>query len=55
MGSCCCGKEKEKDDIPNITVKDMCQDIQCNCASTCCIKPKKHHHKHHHKDNKDDK
>ena len=58
MGSCCCGKEKEKDDIPNITIKDLCNDIDmdCNCASSCCIKqPKKHHHKHHHnKDNKDD-
>jgi hypothetical protein len=56
MGQCC---EKEKDnDIPNITLKDMCKDIQCNCASSCCIKKPKHHthHKHHHKDkdNKDD-
>ena len=51
MGNCCC---KDKDnDIPNITLKDMCKDIHFNCASTCCIKQKpKHHHRHHHKDNK---
>ena len=53
MGSCCC-KDKEND-IPNITVKDLFNDIQCNCASSCCIKQKKHHtHHRHHKDNKDD-
>jgi len=59
MGQCCC---KDKDnDIPKITVRDLCNDIDmdCNCASSCCIKqPKKHHthHKHHYKDkdNKDD-
>lgn len=52
MGSCCCGKEKEKDDIPNITIKDLCNDIHFNCASSCCIKqkPKHHHHRHHIKD-----
>jgi hypothetical protein len=55
MGQCCC--KEDKTDIPNITLKDMCKDIQCNCASSCCIKKPKHHthHKHHHKDNKDDK
>ena len=53
MGSCCC----KDNDIPNITVKDLCNDIEmdCNCASTCCVKQqKKHHHHRHHKDNKDD-
>lgn len=57
MGHCCC--KEDKTDIPNITVKDMCNDMECVCSSSCCIKqPKKHHthHKHHKdKDNKDDK
>ena len=49
MGQCCCNDKDN--DIPNITVKDMCNDMECVCASSCCIKkePKKHHthHKHH--------
>jgi hypothetical protein len=58
MGQCCC--KDDKTDIPNITVRDLCNDMECNCASSCCIKKPKHHthhHKHHHKDkdNKDDK
>ena len=52
MGHCCC---KEKGDIPNITVKDLFNDIQCNCSSSCCIKQKPKHHHHKHKDNKDHK
>ncbi len=56
MGHCCC--KEDKTDIPNLTLKDMCNDMECVCASSCCIKkPKHHHHKHHHnKDhhNKDD-
>lgn len=53
MGQCCC-KEKEKDDTPNITVKDLCNDIDmdCNCASSCCMKQPKKHHTHHHKHHK---
>jgi len=57
MGHCCC--KEDKTDIPNITVKDMCKDIQCNCASSCCMKQQKKHTHHKHKDkdkdNKDDK
>jgi hypothetical protein len=58
MGHCCC--KEDKTDIPNITVKDLCNDMECVCASSCCMKQQKkhHHHKHHHnKDhhNKDDK
>lgn len=57
MGQCCCknDEDKDKDDIPKINVRDLCNDMECVCASSCCVKkqPKKHHnHHHHHHNNK---
>ena len=51
MGNCC------KPQIPNINIKDICQNIECKtrCLSSCCIKNEKPHHKHHHKHQKKEK
>lgn len=56
MGNSMCCKEEEKEPNIEIIIKDinMCDDIECNCLSTCCIKKDhKNHNKHHtHKENK---
>jgi hypothetical protein len=47
MGNTCCHRPQ----IPNINIKDVCENIHCYARSSCCIRNqplKHHHHKHHH-------
>ena len=44
MGQCCA---KEEDKLPQINIKDVCNDNKCSCMSKCCISTPKHKHKHH--------
>jgi hypothetical protein len=45
MGQCCA---KEEDKIPQINIKDVCNDNECSCMSKCCIS-NRHKHRHTHK------